>query len=83
MLMSPDVYLNVIVKVDECSYSDLIRERKKLCSRISRLERIVFEDKERTDPSWMITPAPDAIYSVYLDYLDALCQVMQKGNKED
>lgn len=83
MMISPDFYLNDIVKVNECTYDDLIKERKKLCSTISRLEKIVFEDKERTDPSWMTMPTPDVRYSVYLDYLEALCQVMQKRDWEN
>ena len=78
MMVNPDIYLDDVVKVDECTYEDLIKERKKLCSSISRLEKIVFEDKERKDPSWMTIPTPDVRYSVSLDYLEALCQVMQK-----
>lgn len=77
MLVDPDAYFKMI-DADNCSYEVLIREREKLCEEIRRLEGLIFEDTEKTDPAWKTIPSPDAAYPISLVYLEALSQLMQK-----
>lgn len=76
-MINADMYFKMI-NADECSYEDLIRERDKLCANIKELERLIFEDIDKTDPAWKAIPSPDASYPVSLIYLEELTKLMQK-----
>ena len=54
-----------------------------MVAELKRLEKLVFDDKERLDDAWMFKPGPDVQYQMTLEYLAELCLFIEKKyNKE-
>lgn len=80
MMIGPKGY---IMMHEKDSFPQLIKERNKLVAELKRLEKLVFDDKERLDDAWKFKPGPDVHYQVTLEYLAELCLfIEEKYNKE-
>ncbi len=80
MMIGPKAY---IMMHEKDSFPQLIKERNKLVAELKRLEKLVFDDKERLDDAWLFKPGPDVHYQMTLEYLAELCLfIEEKYNKE-
>ena len=74
MMICPEGYVK---ELEDAPYPELIRERNRLIRYIRE-----FEKKEkagdRSDPGWGICPSPEVRYQMNLEYLAALCRLMQE-----
>ncbi len=79
MMLGPEGYIN---RIKDCSYEELIEERKKIISSLDEYEKLVFSE-DRSDPAWDYHPNPAVKYQVSLEYLSELCKFMkEKFNNE-
>ena len=79
MMTSPESFIEQLKDAD---YFELIRQRDKLVRDIKRFEKKEMAG-DRTGKEWKITPGPDVKYQTNLEYLSALCSLMQeKYNRE-
>lgn len=87
MLKSPECY---IMELENASYAELIKERKRLIRSMSAFEerRNLFEKKKKpaTSPYLVVPlgspgtrfPSPEVEYYMEFEYLMRLCKLMQE-----
>ena len=79
MMISPETF---IAGYKDKPYLELIKERDRLMESVHRFEQAEMAG-DRSDPAWRYCPSPDAQYQVNLEYLSALCQLMQERYNRD
>ena len=78
-MISPSGYVN---ELKDQSYPELIRERDRLIRYIRKFEKNEAAG-DRSDPAWGFCPQPDVQYQMNLEYLAALCGLMQEKYNEE
>ena len=78
-MISPEAYIE---ELKNASYTELISERRKLIKRINMYEKNEASGNH-TDKERKICPSPDVKYQCYLEYLEILCEFMQRKYNED
>ena len=79
MMISPDTF---IVGYKDKPYLELMKERDSLMESVRWFEQAEIAG-DRSDPAWRYCPSPDVQYQVNLEYLSALCQLMQERYNRD
>ncbi len=79
MMISPDTF---IAGYKDKPYLVLIKERERLMESVHRFEQAEMAG-DRSDPALRFCPSPDVQYQVNLEYLSALCQLMQERYNRD
>ncbi len=74
MMISPEAY---IAEFENKSLPKLIKERDSLIRDIRKLEKVLFSP-EKGEPVPRVNPAPEVEYQMYLEYLSALCVLIEK-----
>ncbi len=78
MMISPDSFVN---ELKDKSYKELLIEREKLLKSIYAFEK--ESDDDNVDIGGCVSPSPDVVYQVELQYLGELCKLIaEKYNKE-
>ena len=79
MMISPDTFIEPYRKAD---YKELIKARDKLITDIRKFEKKEMAD-DRSGEEWRYAPSPEVKYQVHLEYLSALCALMQERYNEE
>lgn len=78
-MISPEMYVE---ELKDATYLELIEERNSLIEYIVEYERNERRG-DRSSEDWMVCPTPDVVYQVYMEYLAALCLMMQEKYNEE